>query len=113
MTNIYVGNLSSQTTQDDLLTVFSQSGKVERVNLVTDPYSGQSRGFAFVAMTQASETQKAMSPLNGTDLHGRTLNVSEAHPIASRRSRWPWQLRGASEKRPRWWLVDGLYVSVS
>jgi RNA recognition motif-containing protein len=80
MTNIYVGNLSSQTTQDDLLTMFSQFGNVERVNLVTDPYSGQSRGFAFVAMTQASEAQKAMSQLNGTDLHGRTLNVSEARP---------------------------------
>jgi RNA recognition motif-containing protein len=80
MINIYVGNLSSQTTQDDLQAAFSRFGNVERVNVVTDPYNGQSRGFAFVTMRQASEAQKAISELNGTDLHGHTLKVSEARP---------------------------------
>jgi RNA recognition motif-containing protein len=80
MINIYVGNLSSRTTQDDLQAAFSRFGNVERVNVVTDPYSGQSRGFAFVAMREASDAQKAISELKGTDLHGRTLNVSEARP---------------------------------
>jgi RNA recognition motif-containing protein len=79
MTDIYVGNLSSQTTQDDLQALFSLFGNVERVN-VTDPYSGQSRSCAFVTMRQTSEAQKAIFELNGADLHGRTMNVGEARP---------------------------------
>jgi RNA recognition motif-containing protein len=84
MTNIYVRNLSFQTTQGDLQAMFSRFGNVERVSLVTDPYNGQSRGFAFVEMTQPHEAQKAISQLNGTDLHGRILNVSEARPKSRR-----------------------------
>jgi RNA recognition motif-containing protein len=80
MTNIFVGNLSFQTTQDDLLSAFSKFGNVERVNIVTDRDSGQPRGFAFVEMTDANEAQKAISQLNGADLHGRAMNVSEARP---------------------------------
>ncbi len=80
MTSIYVNNLSYQTTPDDLHTAFSQFGSVERVNLVTDRDSGQPRGFAFVEMTEAKEAQSAISGLNGTDLQGRTLSVSEARP---------------------------------
>jgi RNA recognition motif-containing protein len=80
MTNIYVRNLSFKTAQGDLRAMFSRFGNVERVSLVTDPYNGQSRGFAFVEMTQANEAQKAISELNGTYLHGRTLNVCEARP---------------------------------
>jgi RNA recognition motif-containing protein len=83
MTNIYVGNLSFQTTQDDLHAAFSQFGNVDRVNMVTDRDTGQPCGFAFVEMTQANEAQKAISGLNGTDLNGRTLNVSEARPKSS------------------------------
>jgi|SRR5215471_10575903 RNA recognition motif-containing protein len=82
MTNIYVGNLSFQTTQDDLYAAFSQFGSVERVNMLTDRDTGQPRGFAFVEMTHTNEAQNAISGLNGTDLHGRTLNVSEARPKA-------------------------------
>ena len=80
MTNVFVGNLSFQTTQDDLMSIFSQYGAVERVNLVTDRMTGQPRGFAFVEMSNRNEAETAMSQLNGSDLHGRTLNVNEARP---------------------------------
>jgi cold-inducible RNA-binding protein len=80
VTNIYVGNLSYQTTQDDLTSIFSQYGAVERVNMVTDRMTGQPRGFAFVEMSNRNEAETAMSHLNGSDLHGRTLSVNEARP---------------------------------
>jgi cold-inducible RNA-binding protein len=80
MTNIFVGNLSYSTTQDDLHAAFSQYGNVERVNIVTDRDTGQPRGFAFVEMTNANEAQNAISQLNGADLNGRAMNVNEARP---------------------------------
>ncbi|HEX6545364.1 MAG TPA: RNA-binding protein [Bryobacteraceae bacterium] len=80
MTNIFVGNLSYQTSQDDLQSAFSAYGGVERVSIVTDRETGQPRGFAFVEMTDSNEAQNAISQLNGTELHGRTLNVNEARP---------------------------------
>ncbi|MBV9441532.1 MAG: RNA-binding protein [Acidobacteriaceae bacterium] len=80
MTNVFVGNLSFRTTQDDLTSIFSQYGAVERVNIVTDRMSGEPRGFAFVEMTSRPEAEAAISALNGSDLHGRTLNVNEARP---------------------------------
>ena len=80
MTNIFVGNLSFATTQDDLTSVFSQYGAVDRVNIITDRDTGQARGFAFVEMPNSNEAQSAISALNGTDLHGRSLNVNEARP---------------------------------
>ena len=80
MTNIFVGNLSYQTSQEDLHATFSQYGAVERVSIVTDRDSGQPRGFAFVEMTEASAAQTAISQLNGAELHGRALNVNEARP---------------------------------
>lgn len=80
MTNIFVGNLNYSTTQDDLHAAFSQYGKVERVNVVTDRDTGQPRGFAFVEMADATEAQNAISRLNGAELHGRAMNVNEARP---------------------------------
>jgi RNA recognition motif-containing protein len=80
MTNIFVGNLSYQTTQDDLLATFSQYGNVERVNIVTDRDSGQPRGFAFVEMTEHRDAENAIAQLNGAELNGRALNVNEARP---------------------------------
>jgi cold-inducible RNA-binding protein len=80
VTNIFVGNLSYQTSQDDLQAAFSAYGNVERVNIVTDRDTGQPRGFAFVEMTEQRDAQTAISQLNGTDLNGRTLNVNEARP---------------------------------
>lgn len=80
MTNIFVGNLSYQTTQDDLQSVFGAFGGVERVHMVTDRDTGQPRGFAFVEMSESQAAQAAISQLNGTELHGRALNVNEARP---------------------------------
>jgi cold-inducible RNA-binding protein len=80
MTNIFVGNLSYQTTQDDLQAAFAQYGAVERVNIVTDRDTGQPRGFAFVEMTDKSAAEQAISQLNGADMNGRALNVNEARP---------------------------------
>jgi cold-inducible RNA-binding protein len=80
MTNLFVGNLSFQTTQDELLAAFSQFGNVERVNIVTDRETGQPRGFAFVEMTERRDAETAISQLNGADLNGRTMNVNEARP---------------------------------
>ena len=82
MTNIFVGNLSFQTTQDELHAAFSNYGNVERVNIVTDRDSGQPRGFAFVEMTDRSAAETAIAQLNGSDLNGRAINVNEARPKA-------------------------------
>jgi len=83
MSKIFVGNLSFQTTQEDLLATFSQFGSVEQVSIVTDRDTGQPRGFAFVEMTNPQEAQTAIAQLNGAELNGRTLNVNEARPKPS------------------------------
>ncbi|MBI3684025.1 MAG: RNA-binding protein [Acidobacteria bacterium] len=80
MTNVFVGNLSFQTTQEDLQAAFVQFGEVERVNIITDRFTGQPRGFAFVEMTNREEAENAIAKLNGTEMNGRTLNVNEARP---------------------------------
>lgn len=80
MTNIFVGNLSYQTTQDDLQAAFAAYGDVERVNLVTDRDTGQPRGFAFIEMSQADQAQMAIAELDGRELNGRPLKVNEARP---------------------------------
>ena|ERR1041385_431498 len=78
--NIFVGNLSYQTTPAELETTFAQYGTVERVNMITDRDTGQPRGFAFVEMTQSNEAKTAISQLDGADLNGRPLKVNEARP---------------------------------
>jgi cold-inducible RNA-binding protein len=80
MTNIFVGNLSYQTTQEELHAAFAQYGNVERVNIVTDRDTGQPRGFAFIEMTDRREAETAISQLNGAEMNGRALNVNEARP---------------------------------
>ncbi len=80
MTNIFVGNLSFQTSQDELFAAFSNFGAVERVNIVTDRDTGQSRGFAFVEMTDRTAAEASISALNGSELNGRAMNVNEARP---------------------------------
>ena len=80
MPNIFVGNLSYQTTQDDLHAAFAAYGAVERVNMITDRDTGQPRGFAFVEMSENQGAQTAISQLNGAELHGRAMNVNEARP---------------------------------
>lgn len=80
MTNIFVGNLSYQTTQDELQQAFAAYGTVERVNIITDRDTGQPRGFAFVEMSDQREAETAISQLNGAQLNGRAMNVNEARP---------------------------------
>ena len=84
MTNIFVGNLSYQTTQTDLEAAFAAYGTVERVSIVTDRDTGQARGFAFVEMTNKNEANAAIAGLNGAELNGRALNVNEARPREER-----------------------------
>ena len=83
--NIYVGNLSSQTSEDDLRQAFEGFGQVESANIIKDRYSGESRGFGFVEMPSKDEAQKAIEEMNGKDLMGRVVNVNEARPKTDRR----------------------------
>ncbi|MBK8971161.1 MAG: RNA-binding protein [Hahellaceae bacterium] len=80
MTNIYVGNLSYQVTEDDLRGAFTAFGQVSRVNVVKDRETGRSKGFGFVEMDNADEAKNAIEKLNNTDLKGRQMNVNEARP---------------------------------
>ena len=82
--NIYVGNLSRETTEDDLRQAFEAFGQVESVNIIKDRFSGESRGFGFVEMPSKDEAQTAIEEMNGKDLHERALNVNEARPKAPR-----------------------------
>ena len=78
--NIYVGNLPYSATENSLKSLFEGYGNVTTAKIVTDKFTGSSRGFGFVEMPNATEAQNAISQLNGTDLLGRTLNVNEAKP---------------------------------
>lgn len=78
--NLYVGNLSYDTTEETLRTLFAEHGEVESVNVITDRYTGRSRGFAFVEMSTDEEAQKAIGELNGHTVDGRDLRVDEAKP---------------------------------
>src|ERR1700690_1375776 len=84
MTNIFVGNLSYETSQEDLEAAFNEFGAVERVNIVRDRDTGQPRGFAFVEMTNRNEASNAIAGLNGRNMNGRDLNVNEARPREER-----------------------------
>jgi cold-inducible RNA-binding protein len=83
-TKLYVGNLSFQTTQQDLEALFGELGTVESVSMVTDRDTGQPRGFAFVEMASNSEAQAAIQALDGKDVDGRALKVNEARPKEDR-----------------------------
>jgi RNA recognition motif-containing protein len=84
--NIYAGNLSFDTTEEQLRQAFEGYGQVSAVNIIKDKFTGESRGFAFVEMSNSSEATAAISGLNGRDLNGRSLNVNEARPRAERGS---------------------------
>ena len=84
MKNLYVGNLPHSTTESELRSAFEAHGAVDKVSIVTDRETGRARGFAFVEMTNASEADKAIAALNGTDLGGRTLTINEAKPKSDR-----------------------------
>jgi cold-inducible RNA-binding protein len=82
--NIFVGNLASNLTPDELRTLFQSYGAVERIEIVTDTNTRYSRGFAFVEMTNDAEALKAVSNLNGTTVWGNPLKVEEARPKLQR-----------------------------
>ena len=81
---LYVGNLAYSTTEDDLRDTFAKIGEVASAKLIIDPTNGRSKGFGFVEMATDEDAQKAISSLNGTDLHGRTITVNEARPPRER-----------------------------
>ena len=80
MKNIFVGNLSFNTTEQDIRSLFEAHGAVDRVSVVTDRDTGQPRGFAFVEMANNSEGDQAIAAINGHEVGGRALNVNEARP---------------------------------
>jgi len=88
---LYVGNLSFETTENDLQDLFEQHGKVTDVALINDKMTGRSRGFGFVTMGDAASGTAAMNALNGTEVQGRALTVNEAR---------------AREERPRQFAVS-------
>jgi RNA recognition motif-containing protein len=81
---LYVGNLSFQTTSDELRDLFAQAGTVESANVVEDRDTGRSRGFGFVEMATKEEGEAAIAQFNGKDLGGRSLTVNEARPREDR-----------------------------
>jgi cold-inducible RNA-binding protein len=83
MKNIFVGNLSFGSTEQDILSLFETYGKVDRVSIVTDRESGQPRGFGFVEMSDDGEGERAIAAINGHEVGGRALNVNEAKPKSS------------------------------
>ena len=83
-TKLYVGNLSFNTTENELQELFSQAGAVQEVTLMQDKFTGKSRGFAFVTMGSEQDAQNAIAKINGQSVEGRTLTVNEARPRESR-----------------------------
>jgi RNA recognition motif-containing protein len=81
---LYVGNLSFDTTQQDLEQIFGEIGTVESSNIIEDRDTGRSRGFAFVEMSSKEEGQNAIAQLNGKEIGGRSLTVNEAKPREDR-----------------------------
>jgi cold-inducible RNA-binding protein len=82
--NIFVGNLSFNTNEDELRQLFEPYGQVDRVSIMTDRDTGRSRGFGFVEMANNEDGEKAIAALNGTQVGGRTVNVNEARPKTER-----------------------------
>jgi len=81
---LYVGNLSFETTENDLQDLFEQHGTVNEVHLMMDRMTGKSRGFAFVTMNDNTQANSAVAAINGKELNGRALNVNEARPREER-----------------------------
>jgi RNA recognition motif-containing protein len=78
--NIYVGNLSTTVSENDLREAFQAFGEVARAAVIKDKFSGESRGFGFIEMPNKGEADKAISMMNGRDLKGRAAKVNEAKP---------------------------------
>ncbi|MBN1694295.1 RNA-binding protein [candidate division WOR-3 bacterium] len=78
--NIYVGNISSQLTEEEINEAFAAYGQLTSVKIIKDKYTGENRGFGFVEMPEKAEAEAAMAGLNGKEFKGKTLNVNEARP---------------------------------
>ncbi len=106
MKNLFVGNMSFQTTEDELRSLFEPYGEITRIQVMTDRDTGQARGFAFVELADDDEAAKAITELNGKELDGRALNVNEARPKPERsgpRGGGGGRGRGGYQPRePRW-----------
>ena len=87
--NIYVGNLPYSVTEDDLRSAFEAFGNVTSAAVISDKFSGQSKGFGFVEMSDNGEAEAAIEALNGSDMKGRSLRVNEARPREPRPPRGP------------------------
>jgi cold-inducible RNA-binding protein len=85
--NIYVGNVASTVTEDQLRSVFAQHGQVTSVKMIKDKFTGDARGFAFVEMASNEEGQNAITKVNGQELNGQRLRVNEARPREDRNDR--------------------------
>ncbi|HID75794.1 MAG TPA: RNA-binding protein [Planctomycetaceae bacterium] len=96
MTNIYVGNLSYQASEDDIRQAFEAYGEVSSVKIIIDRQTGRSRGFAFVEMPDDGEAKEAIEGVNLTDIAGRRVTVNEARPRPER------SRRGGGRGRGRW-----------
>ena len=97
-TKLFVGNLSFNTTENDLQDAFAAHGTVTEANLMMDRATGRPRGFAFVTMGSPEEAQKAIAAMNGATLDGRNLTVNEARPKEERAGGG---FRGGHERGPR------------
>jgi len=93
---LFVGSLAYDITNSQLEELFSAAGKVESVNVITDRYSGQGKGFGFVEMATEDEAKNAIKTLNGTNFGGRTIVVNEARPQEDRRQ------QGSYPRSKRW-----------
>jgi RNA recognition motif-containing protein len=80
MKNLFIGNLSFQTTESDLRALFEPFGQITRVHLATDRETGRARGFGFIEMANDAEAAEAIAALDGKDLGGRNIKVNEARP---------------------------------
>jgi RNA recognition motif-containing protein len=89
--NVYVGNLSYDTTQSKLQELFEEHGQVSTINVITDRYTGRPRGFAFVEMMTEAGASAVIGALNGQEVDGRALKVAQAKPRQSRSADQSWQ----------------------
>ena len=99
--NIYVGNLSYQTTEGDLRAAFEKHGEITSVAVIKDKDSGQSKGFGFIEMADDGKAKEAIRTLDGSDLQGRQIKVNEARPRAERSSAGP-RGGGGGGRRDSW-----------
>jgi len=101
-TKLYVGNLSFDTSSEQLQTIFSEAGTVQSASVVEDRETGRSRGFGFVEMSTKEEAQAAITALDGKDVDGRNLKVNEAKPRENRSGGGGGGYGGGGSGRDRW-----------